>query len=651
MTTELRYASRNAHSKLRFVRWLAITLIAMVGGPVLPAAAQDDVPGRVGRVATFRGELLLAPQDRPDQWSPVEPNYPITQGDSLWSGADGTAELDFGGGQVRLGPVTNVQVSRLDDRQLALFVAEGSVIVRVRYLDAGDSVVVDLPAAQATLLRAGLYRIDVGPNGGSASVSVRDGEAGIATADRVQQVLRGQSATLEGADLRRVTVGNGSTLDSFDLWSADRDRVYEVRRNAAYVSPQMVGAADLDAYGSWQTYPDYGAVWFPANVAVAWAPYRYGHWVSLGVWGPTWVDDAPWGYAPFHYGRWVYVGGRWGWCPGTYAARPLWAPALVAWYGGSGWNVAIGAGGPAYGWVPLSWREAFRPWWGSCSDACWNRYNRPYAVNPIERSRPASTIYANWRAPNGVTAISANAFVGGRPVQNNVVAMPARPASPPAALRAPPTPRLAEERPVVRPGSNGVPFAASTINPAMRAAPATSVVPPRGSGPAQRAPIAPAQERRRGSGAPSGAPPTSMPSSSAGQRVPQTTAGRPINAAPPSTMQQRAPQYRGQVPPSPGQPAEAAPRAKPVTPQSSERNVRSAPPSQPSAPAVREYRPPAAAASAPQPRTGPQAAPAQAAPAPHPVAPALQAHRDNVPPQGEAPAHEGQDRTPPRQGP
>ena len=93
--------------------------------------------------------------------------------------------------------------------------------------------------------------------------------------------------------------------------------------------------------------------------------------------GWTWVDDAPWGYAPFHYGRWVHVGNRWGWCPGGYVARPAWAPALVGWYGGSGWAASASFGAPVYGWVPLAWGEPYIPSWRNCSGRCWSRYNRP----------------------------------------------------------------------------------------------------------------------------------------------------------------------------------------------------------------------------------------------------------------------------------
>ena len=149
----------------------------------------------------------------------------------------------------------------------------------------------------------------------------------------------------------------------------------------------MVGAAELDQYGTWSQVPEYGAVWYPTAVEPDWAPYRNGYWADVGAWGPTWVDAAPWGYAPFHYGRWVFVGSRWGWCPGTYVARPLWAPALVGWTGGPGWGISLNVGGPVFGWVPLAWGEPYRPWWNRCSYGCWDRFNRPYAVNVV-RVRP-----------------------------------------------------------------------------------------------------------------------------------------------------------------------------------------------------------------------------------------------------------------------
>ena len=132
---------------------------------VLPfaALADDDLPGRVGRIAEFAGQLYLAPEDRASEWQPIGLNYPVASGDNLWVGGDGRAEVDYGGGQFRLAGDTNLHVSRLDENQLALFVAQGRLIVRVRFLDAGDSARIDTPNAQIQLTRPGLYRIDVAP--------------------------------------------------------------------------------------------------------------------------------------------------------------------------------------------------------------------------------------------------------------------------------------------------------------------------------------------------------------------------------------------------------------------------------------------------------------------------------------------------------
>jgi len=451
---------------LRMLR-RAIAVLACAIASALPAMAlaDDDLPGRVGRVAEFAGELFLAPQDKPDQWIPIGLNYPVTSGDNLWAGREGRAEIDFGAGQFRLAADTNLHVSRLDDREFALFVAQGRVNVRVRALEPGETARVDTPNTQVVLTRPGLYRIDVTNDREHSELAVREGEANVLTAGAVQQVLPGQTAVVDGAEPRFASVRNGVGTDGFDSWAASRDRRYDRARATNYVSPQMVGAADLDQYGTWSQVPEYGAVWYPSDVGADWAPYRNGYWTEVGAWGPTWVDYAPWGYAPFHYGRWAYVGGRWGWCPGAYVRRPLWAPALVGWAGGSGWSLSASVGTPVFGWVPLAWGEPYRPWWGRCSSGCWDRYNRPYAVNVALRNNAPPTRYVNWNAPGGITAMSGSALVMRQPVQTNLVRVPVgNVASAPVLAGAPRVRNEPGHIPMRRPG-DGTPPPASTFYP------------------------------------------------------------------------------------------------------------------------------------------------------------------------------------------
>ena len=612
--------------------WVFGLLLAAVS---FGARGDDDLPGRVGRVAEFGGELFLAPEDPATQWEPIGLNYPITSGDNLWVSGDGRAEVDYGGGQFRLAGDTNLHVPRLDDRQLALFLAQGRVILRVRVLDPGDATRVDTPNTQVALTRPGLYRIEVTPDRQQTTVTVRDGEALVGLANTAQQVLPGQMASVYGPDPAYADIRNSVGMDGFDTWSADRDRRYESSSSTAYVSRQMVGYADLDEYGTWQTDPEYGAVWFPMTVASDWAPYRDGYWANVGDWGYTWVDSAPWGYAPFHYGRWAFIGGRWGWAPGAYVARPVWAPALVGWFGGGGWGVSGSAGAPVYGWVPLGWGEPYLPWWRRCSNNCWTHYNRPYNVNVAVRPAAPPRRYTHVGVPGAITAVPATAIASRRPVSANLVAVPSSLAnSAPVIATAPAIAPRPPSTARVQPGAGAAPRPASTFVPNSRVG-----TPPSASARASSAPIpiapwvqpdataSPASQRRpREVSAVPGGSTAPLPSGGSGASVPaaaeprtQGPSRRPRESlAPPAAQAPAPPVAAGSLPPP-------TPRSMPSAAPGP--GVRPGPPVTIPAGVGLSGAPPAAVAPAP---------PVAAAPAPVP--------------QGNAPAPQGNARPAPRGG-
>ncbi len=438
---------------------------------LVPAAMAQDagaLPSRVGRLGDLAGAIYLAPQDRPDDWSPIGQNYPVTVGDNVWAAEGARAEVDFGGSQMRMSASTNVNVAALDEHTLVLFVAQGELILRVSAFEAGDSTVIDTPTTQVVVVQPGLYRIGVSPDQQRTTLTIREGEATAQVSAGLQQVLAGMTAVIDNAETTSAIFSAAYAPDEFDAWSAGRDAYYRDARNTTSVSPEMVGYDDLARYGAWQPDADYGNVWYPNDVPAGWAPYSDGYWTTVTGFGLTWVDRAPWGYAPFHYGRWAHIHGHWGWLPGNYVARPVWAPALVAWTSG---GVVVAAGGAVYGWVPLGWREPYRPWWHGCSDNCWDHYNRPYQVDPRERDRyrdraPPPDRYANWRVPGAVTAVQGDRLVARKPyvASERVALSGAALASAKPTSVAPTVAKPSPDRvPVVRPGAQGTPRPASVF--------------------------------------------------------------------------------------------------------------------------------------------------------------------------------------------
>ena len=99
---------------------------------------RQELPGRVGRVAYVEGNVALY-QDAEVGWDQAFPNSPVTSENSVWTDPGARAELRLAGVAVRVGESTQVDISRLDDTVLDAFVVQGSVSLRVRFLDRGQA--------------------------------------------------------------------------------------------------------------------------------------------------------------------------------------------------------------------------------------------------------------------------------------------------------------------------------------------------------------------------------------------------------------------------------------------------------------------------------------------------------------------------------
>ena len=406
--------------RARCNRSLALTLAFLALAASSPAWA--DPPGRVGRIAETDGNVWLF-DDEQGEWVQARRNQPVTEGDRLSAEQGGRAEVQIGSATLRLDGGTDVEFTQLDDARVRARLHGGSVALRTRSGESAREFAVVTEEGRYEPLRPGHYRVDVREQ--SSLGETLAGAMRFEASDSVFDLNDGQRA--EFWQERGVTHYAWATPsnDRFGDWVARADRE-DTRERNRYVSPEMTGAEDLDRHGRWDRHPEYGAVWYPTVVVADWAPYRYGQWVHSRRYGWTWVDDAPWGFAPFHYGRWVSYGGRWGWCPGQYVARPVYAPALVAWFGGPHVSVGINIGGPAVGWVPLAPREIYYPSYNVTNVYVRNvnrTHDRWHGPNPrYERTVPTGPImYTNQGVAGGVTVVPQGVMQSRQPISNRVV--------------------------------------------------------------------------------------------------------------------------------------------------------------------------------------------------------------------------------------
>jgi hypothetical protein len=405
-------------------RWCTRLLLATVAGLLLPCtAALADPSARVARISFIGGAVSFRPGSL-DEWSAVTLNYPLTVGDHVWTDRGARTELQLGSTDVRIAPLTEFSVLNLDDHTAQLRVTQGALLVRVRSLGDRDVIEIDTPNGAVSVLRAGLYRVDVNEAGDASTVTVRDGEADIAAGPSAFPLRRDQSAVLAGLDAPQSDVRAAVRIDEFEDWSLTRDRRADSVQAARYVSPEMIGYEDLDANGTWQMVADYGPVWMP-RVRAEWVPYRFGHWAWVEPWGWTWIDDAPWGFAPFHYGRWAYLPARgWAWVPGTLVARPVYAPALVAFVGGARWEASVQLGSGPVGWFPLGPREVYVPAYHVTPEYV-RRVNVAHVTNiNVTNISVTNITYVNRTVPGAITAVARETFVQARPVAAAAVAIP-----------------------------------------------------------------------------------------------------------------------------------------------------------------------------------------------------------------------------------
>jgi hypothetical protein len=595
--------------------------VALGAGRAQTAAENDaiDPPGRVGSITLLAGPVTMVDLQTGSREDAVL-NWPVTGGWRIETGRAARAEVRIGSTALRLDDDSTVDFVRLDDQFMQIAVLRGSAALRLRNPEILRELEVLTQRERIAFDDVGSYRVDVDRIAGQTAITVFAGRARVGVNGSSFVIARGQRGEVNAAPMVRFQLATAAA-DRFDDWVATRDARDDAIRSESYVSRETTGMEALDEYGEWRSVLDYGPVWFPRAVSPTWAPYRYGRWAWVDPWGWTWVDEAPWGFAPFHYGRWVVVGGLWGWVPGVIVARPVYAPALVAWYGTPAVTVGIGA---PIGWFPLGPREVYKPAFRH-SPRYLKVVNVQHVPN-VERVTVVQTPRYVHHHPDRSTWVPGDRFGRPEPVQRGqrpppsewrqYIARPQPPANVPNTKRrqagngtatAPgarvpaaaadelrPLPRLpvappgAAERPRTVETPRGVELPRARPVTPNEAPPATRAEPRGGRG---ESPAVIGDDRR---GAPRAPPPQGRPPAPSFQPTP------PAPRQAPPAVESKAPRGRGELGAMPRDAQRPAPRPSPQPPAESPAQT-AAPATAPAPPSAAPAREPARPQSSPAP--------------------------------------------------
>ena len=394
--------------------------IGSIGAVPAVARAQRSVGPAPLRLAFADGEVSFWRPGAED-WTPAQVNTALAAGDSLYVDNGANLEVEIGPRAfVRAGSETYLGIESIETGYLQIKVTQGHVAIDLKRLREGERVEVDTPNGAFIIDQAGYYRVDVDDSttfathrGGPATVIPVGGEE--------TEIQESRQVVIEGTVTASVTTNRAPEPDQWDGWNYDRTAQLGKRpRSAQYVSPDVAGIDDLDRYGRWRETRRYGHVWVPDYAPADWAPYSTGRWVWDPYYGWTWVDYAPWGWAPYHYGRWCWVDGFWGWAPGPVFVAPVYAPALVAFFGPRvGVSVDVGIGFPFVSWVALGFGEPIIPWWGPAGfigRPFWGGWGGPRIVNNvvINNTRIVNvtniTKYRNMNVNHALVAVDRDRF-------------------------------------------------------------------------------------------------------------------------------------------------------------------------------------------------------------------------------------------------
>jgi len=235
-------------------------------------ADQTTAQQGVARLSIVQGDVNVKRGDSGDLVAAAI-NAPLMPQDHVQTSDGSRAEVQLdSANMIRLAPNTDLGFADLEYRRFQVQLGAGTIIYRV-LRDSNAQAEVDTPSIALRPTQQGNYRISV-LDDGSTQITVRSGELQVYSPGGTQNLEAGQTMLVRGdSSDPQFQMSSQIAPDQFDDWSANRDRELLASRSYQYVSPDIYGADDLDAYGNWVP-SQYGNVWEPQESRIGLGPLQ-----------------------------------------------------------------------------------------------------------------------------------------------------------------------------------------------------------------------------------------------------------------------------------------------------------------------------------------------------------------------------------------
>ena len=175
-----------------------LLLAALTATLAFPAFAEDDPPGRIGRIAWTSGEVYLNNPDTGELGlAPL--NQPLTSGDVVSTGPDARAEIHIGAMTLRLDSSSRIEFDRLDDERISVLLNNGRLIAKLPTDDTRRDFELEIGYGRFVPRATGIYRFD--SDDGSTGATSYFGTVRFESRDTAFDINAGESARVwtEGA--------------------------------------------------------------------------------------------------------------------------------------------------------------------------------------------------------------------------------------------------------------------------------------------------------------------------------------------------------------------------------------------------------------------------------------------------------------------